>query len=162
MAVGKYQKWLEPDNLILLEGWARDGLTEEQIAKNIGVSVKTLFNWKKTHLPILHAIKKGKEVVDYEVENALLKSALGFSETIRKPFKLKRTQYNDSGKKVNEEEYIEYADEDVYVPPNVTAQIYWLNNRKPEQWRNKPKDELNTDRKITVVFEDAEGEDYAH
>lgn len=162
MAAGKYQKWLEPDNLILLEGWARDGLTEEQIAKNMGVSVKTLFNWKKTHLPILHALKKGKEVVDYEVENALLKSALGFSETIRKPFKLKKTQYNDSGKKVKEEEYIEYANEDVYVPPNVTAQIYWLNNRKPERWRNKPKDELNSDRKITVVFEDEEGENYAN
>lgn len=162
MAAGKYQKWLEPDNLILLEGWARDGLTEEQIAKNMGVSVKTLFNWKNTHLPILHALKKGKEVVDYEVENALLKSALGFSETIRKPFKLKKTQYNDSGKKVKEEEYIEYANEDVYVPPNVTAQIYWLNNRKPERWRNKPKDELNSDRKITVVFEDEEGENYAN
>lgn len=76
LAKGKYQKWLLKENLLLLEGWARDGLTDEQIAKNMGISVKTLFNYKTNHLPILQALKKGKEVVDYEVENALLSSAL--------------------------------------------------------------------------------------
>lgn len=76
MAKGKYEKWLKEENLLLLEGWARDGLTDEQIAKNMGISVKTLFNWKTRYLPILQALKKGKEVVDYEVENALLSSAL--------------------------------------------------------------------------------------
>lgn len=81
VAKGKYQKWLTPEGLLLLEGWARDGLTEEQIAKNMGVSVKTLFNWKSTHLPILHALKKGKDVVDYQVENALLNSALDGNTT---------------------------------------------------------------------------------
>lgn len=162
MAAGKYQKWLEPDNLILLEGWARDGLTDEQIAKNMGVSASTLYEWKKRFLEISESLKKGKEIVDYEVENALLKSALGFSETIRKPVKLKITQYNDSGKKIKEEEYIKIVEEEIFVPPNVTAQIYWLNNRKPDKWRNKPKDELTTDRKITVVFEDEEGETYAN
>ena len=60
----------------MLEGWARDGLTDEQIAKNMGISVKTLFNYKTNHLPILQALKKGKEIVDYQVENALLSSAL--------------------------------------------------------------------------------------
>jgi hypothetical protein len=121
-----------------------------------------LFNWKEAFLPILQALKKGKEFVDYEVENALLKSALGFSATIHKPVKLKITQYNDSGKKIKEEEYIKMVEEEIFVPPNVTAQIYWLNNRKPDKWRNKPKDELTTDRKITVVFEDEEGENYAN
>ena len=122
MAKGKYQKWLEPDNLILLEGWARGGLTDEQIAKNMGVSVATLYNWKSKYLEILEALKKGKEVVDFEVENALLQSALN---------------------------------------GNVTAQIYWLNNRKPEQWRNKPKDNT-VDHTVTVVFEDEEVESYAN
>lgn len=46
MAKGKYQKWLEPEGLILLEGWARDGLTDEQIAKNMGITRKTLAEWK--------------------------------------------------------------------------------------------------------------------
>jgi len=48
-----------------LEAWARNGLTDEQIASNMGISRKTLFNWKKKNLPILHALKKGKEVVDF-------------------------------------------------------------------------------------------------
>lgn len=76
MAKGKYQKWLEPEGLILLEGWARDGLSEEQIARNMGVSRSTLSAWKNVHPDILDALKKGKEIVNYEVENALLKKAL--------------------------------------------------------------------------------------
>ena len=46
VAKGKYQKWLEPEGLLLLEGWARDGLTDEQIAHNMGVTAKTLYEWK--------------------------------------------------------------------------------------------------------------------
>lgn len=74
--MAKYQEWLEPDSLILLEGWARDGLTDEQIAHNMGIAYSTLREWKKSQPAILAALKKGKEVVDFEVENALLKSAL--------------------------------------------------------------------------------------
>lgn len=76
MAKGKYEKWLKEENLLLLEGWARDGLTDEQIAKNMGVSYSTLKDWKNKYSAILAALKKGKEVVDYEVENALLSAAL--------------------------------------------------------------------------------------
>ena len=75
MAKGKYQRWLEPDGLTLLEGWARDGLTDEQIAKNCGCNAGTLYEWKKKYPEISEALKKGKEVVDFEVENALLQSA---------------------------------------------------------------------------------------
>ena len=74
--MAKYQEWLEPDGLTLLEGWARDGLTDEQIAKNIGIAVSTLYDWKSRFPEFSKALKKGKEVVDFEVENALLKSAL--------------------------------------------------------------------------------------
>ena len=143
MAKGKYQKWLEPESLILLEGWARDGLTDEQIAKNMGVSVKTLFNWKTTYLPILQALKRGKEVVDTEVENALLQKALGITKTVQKPIKLKEVKY-DNGKRVSEKERIEYAEEEVFIPPDTTAQIFWLKNRRPDKWRDKQKDEADT------------------
>lgn len=74
--MAKYKAWLEPDGLTLLEGWARDGLTEEQIAHNMGCALSTLKDWKNKFPAILDAIKKGKEVVDFEVENALLRSAL--------------------------------------------------------------------------------------
>lgn len=76
MAKGKYEKWLKEENLLLLEGWARDGLTDEQIAKNIGIGERTLYEWKEKYPQISQSLKKGKEVVDYEVENALLSSAL--------------------------------------------------------------------------------------
>lgn len=74
--MAKINEWLEKDNLILLEGWARDGLTFEQIAHNIGINVTTLRDWRKKEPTISAILKKGREVVDYEVENALLKSAL--------------------------------------------------------------------------------------
>lgn len=81
MAKGKYEKWLKEENLLLLEGWARDGLTDEQITKNIGITVSTFYEWKKKYPEISESLKKGKEVVDYEVENALLSSALGGNTT---------------------------------------------------------------------------------
>ena len=81
ISICKYQEWLEDDNLIRLEGWARDGLTEEQIAHNIGISAVTLWDWRKKYPKIANALKRGKEVVDYEVENALLQKALSGDTT---------------------------------------------------------------------------------
>ena len=136
MAKGKYQEWLEPDKLTLLEGWARDGLTDEQIAKNMGIAAKTLYEWKKNYGEICKALKKGKEFTDRLVENALLKKATGEVRTIKKPIKVKEVLYED-GKRISEKEHIEYADEEIYIPPDTTAQIFWLKNRKPEDWRDK-------------------------
>lgn len=96
--MAKIDEWLEPDKLILLEGWARDGLTYEQISNNIGIDTSTLWDWRKKESNISNALKKGREVVDFEVENALLKNALD---------------------------------------GNVTAQIFWLKNRKKNEWREK-------------------------
>lgn len=79
MAKGKYQEWITEEGLIKLEGWARDGLTDEQIAEEkIGVNRTTLYDWKKKYPDISDALKKGKEIVDRQVENALLKRALGY------------------------------------------------------------------------------------
>jgi len=88
IAKGKYAKWLDADGLILLQGWARDGLTDQQIAHNIGINVKTLYAWKNDYSTICNALKKGKEVVDFAVENALLKKALA-GDTIAMIFWLK-------------------------------------------------------------------------
>lgn len=76
MAKGKYKEWLEPDGLLLISAWARDGLTDEQIADNMGVSRSTLNEWKKKYPDISDTLKRGKEVVDIEVENALYRAAL--------------------------------------------------------------------------------------
>ena len=124
MALGKINEWLEKDKLILLEGWARDGLTDEQIAKNIGISRASLYEWKKKEVDIFDALKKGKEVIDFEVENALLKKALGYTITLNK-------------QKVTKDGDVVDITEEVHVPPDTTAQIFWLKNRKKEQWREK-------------------------
>lgn len=75
MAKGKYEYWLSDEGLTLLEGWARDGLTDEQISKNMGIAAGTLYDWKKKYPKISESLKKGKAVVDFEVESALLSKA---------------------------------------------------------------------------------------
>ncbi|MCW8089999.1 small terminase subunit [Lactobacillus jensenii] len=98
MAKAQYKKWLEPENLVLLTGWKRNGLTDEQIAHNIGVSRKTLFIWAKQHAPIGNALKKGREVTRLEVENKLFERAMSGNLTAI-IFWLKnnwRDKYNDS------------------------------------------------------------------
>lgn len=144
MAKSKYAKWLEPEGLLLLESWARDGLTEEQIAYNMGISRETLRVWKNKYSVISGTLKKGKEIVDIQVENALLKKALGMKETVKKAIKVREVKYND-GKRVSEKEHIEYVDEEVFVPPDTTAQIFWLKNRKPDKWRDKVENVNTTD-----------------
>lgn len=136
MAKGKYEYWLTHDGLTRLEGWARDGLTDEQIAKNMGISAATLYNWKRDYLEISDTLKRGKEVVDFEVENALLKKALGYKT---KEMKLTR-----------DGQLIEMERE---VSGDVTAQIFWLKNRKPDKWRDKPEEEKQDTRKEAVIVE---------
>lgn len=120
-----------------IEGWARDGLTDDQIAHNMGIAYSTFRDWRDKFPALSAALKQGKAPVDIQVENALLKKALGFTVSIKKPIKLKtKRQLKDKG--TIEEEHIEYADEEVYIPPDTLAQIYWLKNRKPNRWRDKP------------------------
>ena len=76
MAKSKAEKWLEPEGLILLEGWKRSGLTDEQIAHNMGITPACLYNYMNKYIEIFEALKRGKEVVDFEVENALYKNAV--------------------------------------------------------------------------------------
>ena len=97
MAKGKYEDWLTGDGLTLLEGWARDGLTDEQIASNCGISPSTLYRWKDDH---------------QEIREALLNKALG---------------------------------------GDTTAQIFWLKNRRPDKWRDKPSGDKSADEHIGVI-----------
>lgn len=142
MAKGKYEYWLTEDGLLLLRGWARDGLTNEQIAKNMGISRKTLQEWCNKYGDIRNTLKKEKEIVDVEVENALLQKALGITKTVKKPIKVKEVIYKD-GKRLKETERVEYADEEIYIPPDTTAQIFWLKNRMPDKWREKQHLDVN-------------------
>ena len=125
MAKGKYQRWLEPDGLTLLEGWARDGLTDEQIAHNMGINKSTLCDYKNKYSQISDALKKGKEVVDYEVENTLLKRALGYN-------------YQETKVEKSDKDGTKIIQTIKHVPADVTAIIYWLKNRRRGKWCDKP------------------------
>lgn len=136
MAKGKYQEWLEGDNLILVQGWARDGLTNEQIAHNMGISVKTLYEWQNKYSEFGNALKKTKEVVDIEVENALLKSAKGYDaieEIWERQFDVAKGDYDLVLTKRTVK----------HVPASQVAQIFWLKNRRAKQWREKQEVEVN-------------------
>lgn len=117
--MAKYTEWLTPEGLILVEGWARDGLIDEQIAKNMNVAYSTFREWKKKFPTLSAALKQGKEVSDRQVENALFKTATGY---------------------YYQEETVTNAGEIVtikkYSKPNTTAQIFWLKNRKAE-WTDR-------------------------
>lgn len=132
----KYTEWLTPDGLLRIEGWARDGLSLAQIAHNVGVADSTFRRWKEENEALSAAIKRGNAPVDLEVENAMLKSALGHKETVRKAIKVK-TEKQKVGEGKIVEEHIEYVDEEVYIPPQVVAQIFWLKNRRPDKWKDK-------------------------
>ena len=143
MAKGKYQEWLTPEGLLRIEGWARDGLIDEQIAHNMGINPATLYDWKKKYPEISEALKKGKEVVDRMVENALFERALGGVHEVRKTFKVKESYYDENGKKC-EREVLKIGIDEVYTPGDTLAQIFYLKNRKPEQWREKQEQAQDT------------------
>ncbi|HEG7515624.1 TPA: helix-turn-helix domain-containing protein [Staphylococcus aureus] len=131
-----YEKLDIVNKLGLVEGWKRDGLTDEQIARNLGVSKHTLIKWKKNIPDFLDAIKKGKEVSDYELENALHKRAVGYyyeEETV-----------TNKGEVVKNKKY-EHA--------NPTSLIFALKNRLPHKYRDKVEQEI-TNRNIEINIGD--------
>ena len=122
----KYHTHVEP-RLKEIEAWARNGLTDEQIAKNLGVAYSTFRKYKDEYPAFSSALKKGKEVVDIEVENALLKRALGYEYE-----EVKTLIEEVDGKRKKK---IEKTTK--HVPADVSAAIFWLRNRKGFVWSNR-------------------------
>lgn len=129
----KYHTHVEP-KLLLIEAWARDGLIDEDIAKKLGVAYSTFRKYRDGHEALSAALKRGKEVADVEVENALFKRAIGYRyDEVTK----------EAGKVLDEESgewktvMVETKRVTKEVQPDVTAQIFWLKNRRSDKWRDK-------------------------
>ncbi|BDU82513.1 helix-turn-helix domain-containing protein [Clostridium perfringens] len=143
MAKSKWETHVK-DKLMLVEAWARNGLTDEQISKKLGISKDTFYKYKKDYSDFSDSLKRGKEVIDVEVENALLKRALGY-------------KYDEVTKELIEDEETGISELKVTkvvtkeVIPDTTAQIFWLKNRKPEEWRDKK--EVKHDGNINNPYE---------
>lgn len=138
-------EWLEEDNLMLLECWARDGYTFQDIANRIGISISTLRAWRSKYPEIESALKKGREIIDYKVENALLKSALGYhTKEVKVITTMRHNKVVETVKEVIDKEQA----------PNVSAIQCWLYNRLPNKWK-KNRDNLiefnEEDTKIQVT-----------
>nr|DAE63230.1 MAG TPA: terminase small subunit [Caudoviricetes sp.] len=91
----------------------------------MGIATGTLYEWKKSYPEISEALKRGKEVVDIEVENALLKRALGYD-------------YTEERVEISEKDGRKVIQNTKHIAADTTAQIFWLKNRRPDRWRDKP------------------------
>lgn len=149
----KYHTHVEP-KLLLVEAWARDGLTEELTAAKLGVAYSTFRTYKEKYPALLAALKKGQEIADVEVENALFKRAIGYQydEVTREP---RQVIDEDGQPKI---EMIETKRITKEVQPDVTAQIFWLKNRRPEIWRDKKDVDANLQGGLTVLFDSGMGD----
>lgn len=169
MAHAEYKKWLEPDNLTKLRSWARDGLTNEQIAKKIGIKRQTFQRWLSTYSDMSDALKKGKEIVDAEIEDSLISIMKKHTVTTTQYKMVKKDAFNlkaerskfaniyklDHPNATKEEVGIAVAEHvDVYekipisktvteVDPNASAIIFWLKNRRPDIYRDQIFQKLN-------------------
>lgn len=121
-------EWLDEDKLLLLECWMRDGYTYGDIANKIGVSLSTLKNWRIQYPEIEQALKNGKEITDYKVENALLKSALGYRTKESKVIM-------ELNKRTGKMETIKKETTLKDIAPNPTSCQVWLYNRVPDKWK---------------------------
>ena len=137
---GLFEEWLTEDALKRVEGWARDGLTDQQIFHNMGIGCRTFYEWQEKFPQFAQAIKKGKAPVDFEVENALLKRALGYdieeiiTDIEEIPIKVKGKD-GEAETGIKTKKHIRKVKR--HVPADVTAQIFWLKNRRPGRWRDK-------------------------
>lgn len=125
---GKFADWISPDGLTTVMGFAREGLSDCQIAQKMGISTSTFCEWQNKFPEFSEAIKKGKAPVDIEVENALLKRALGYDyeEVITEIEDLGEGRQKKHVRKITK-----------HQPGEVAAQIFWLKNRRPGRWRDK-------------------------
>lgn len=138
--MAKYHEWITENGLLAIEAFAFDGLTDEQIAAKMGIGTTTLYEWRNRFPEIAEALKKGKAPVDRKVENALLKRALGYD------YEETTTELYTDGKK-----HVKKITR--HVPADVTAIIYWLKNRKPAYWRDRPVEPDTADDPLKAYLE---------
>lgn len=130
--MAKYEEWRTKDGLLKISGWARDGLTDRDISHNMGIGLSTLSLWKTKYMDIVDALKNSKDIADRTVENSLYRRANGYS------YQESKTVVNQILN--NQGQIIEVERTEVYnkhMPADPTSMIYWLKNRKPNEWRER-------------------------
>lgn len=148
--VGKYETYVEP-YLGKIHEWVEAGITEEEIAKKLRISYSVFRKYKHLHEALMSTLKKAADLNTEKVVSSLLQNALGGKVQLIKQFKLKRKIYDEKGRVTKEEEYLKEGVEETYVKPDVIAQMYWLNNRDPQNWKARQEKELINGEDIPAI-----------
>jgi transcriptional regulator with XRE-family HTH domain len=142
--IAKYEQWLTEQGLAQITQWARNGLTDEQIAHNMGVAYSTLREWAKKYSALSAAIKGGKDSAIEQVENALFKKATGFQWTEE------TTEIYQRGETVKEKHIRKVTK---YAAPDTAAMIFFLKNRHPDKWSDRPEAQQTDDEPLRELLQ---------
>ena len=149
----KFEYWMSPDGMLLVRAWARDGLTDEELADKLGVARSTLSAWKIKFPHFAAQLTQTKEIVDVRVENSAYDMTIGYEYTEQQAFKVKDTIYDpDNGKKVRETERVVVVDLKRWQPADIKAAVFWLKNRAGKRWKEKQIIEVNDLKKSGIKF----------
>lgn len=115
------------------DNWAMslafEGLTDMEIAQRMGIARSTLKKWEKEHASFSDSLKQGKEPADAKVQKSLYQRAIGYTFKEKKVIVEMDSSGNQKPARIETTERV--------IPPDTTAQIFWLKNRRPDQWRDK-------------------------
>ena len=147
----KYETNVQP-RLLEIAAWCRDGLDDKQIAERLGISHESFYKYKREHVEFSDTLKETKEIADIKVENSLNKNANGYDYEEQTVVMKKEVRYKD-GKRVKEVTYPEIITLTKHKEAETRAQMFWLQNRKPKEWRNQSQVEL-TVKKLEDILND--------
>ena len=124
-----YEKWIKGKEDIIISA-CRNGATVEDLTRIIGCGKTAFHGIKKGYSEFAELLKNGREEADLRVENSLFKRACGF-EYEEKTNEVKMNSDGSLGQVVSVKTTTKF------IPPDTTAQIFWLKNRKPKEWRDR-------------------------
>lgn len=136
----KYETHVQP-RLLEIAAWCRDGLTDKEIAERLNIGMDSFYRYKNTYSEFSDTLKETKEIADIKVENSLNKNANGY-DYIEETVVMKKEVIYKEGKRVKEVTYPEVVPLVKHKEAETKAQMFWLQNRKPDKWRNQAQVEL--------------------
>lgn len=122
------EDWETEDSLLLLRGWKRDGLSDRDVAKQMGIAPETLCRWKARSESIRQVLTKTKEIIDRELEESMFKRASGYyvDEWVEE------YRYDEHGN-----EFLTYRKKTrKYIPPSETMQIFLSKHQIRGKWND--------------------------
>jgi transcriptional regulator with XRE-family HTH domain len=150
----KYKEFVEP-YLETIKAMCQKGLTEEQICENIGVGRSTFQRYKNQFRELRDTLKRGRQDMIAQVENAQYKRAIGYEYTVQKISIEPTGKVNKDGAPIIKKK-IETTTK--YMPPDVKACIFILKNRSPQDWHDRKPHEIlgNSGKEFKIVVEHVE------